>query len=63
MSDDRMMTIQEVADYLRFSPHLVRSYIRRKYLKGTKVGVGKNCGWRVYRDDMIAFVNRNNDNK
>jgi excisionase family DNA binding protein len=48
----RLLTIQEVADYLRNDPKSVRRLIKSKQLAAYKVG----RQWRVAEGDLRAFL-------
>lgn len=54
---DRPMTVKEAAEYLSLSPLQVRLYIKDKVLPAHKIGNGKAAHWRIWRQDLIAFVN------
>ena len=37
MSTDRLLTLMEVADLLRVSPHTIRAWVRKGRLKPTRI--------------------------
>ena len=53
MTKDRLLTIREVADYLRVSERSVLRYIEAGRLKASKVG-----WWRVKQSDLDDFLKR-----
>ncbi len=48
----RLLTIQDVADFLRIDPKSVRRLVTSKRLAAYKVG----RQWRVAEDDLWAFL-------
>ena len=50
-----ILTVREVADYLRVSPDTVRRFLRQGMLPGQKIGPRQ---WRIRRDDVDAFWRR-----
>ena len=55
MDDERLMTVQEVADRLRVNPYTVRRWLREGALKGRLLG-GKRAGYRIAESDLRRFV-------
>jgi len=55
---DKLLTIKEVADYLRVSERSVLRYIEAGRLKAIKVGY-----WRVSEKELQDFIKRNSNNK
>lgn len=53
-STDQLLTVPEVADYLRVDPETVRRWLREGRIKG--VHLSRAAGWRVRRSDLDAFV-------
>lgn len=53
---DKLLTIKEVADYLRVSERSVLRYIEAGRLKAIKVGY-----WRVKESDLQYFINQNSN--
>lgn len=59
MSVERLLTLDEVADALRLSPHTIRSFVRQ----------GKLCPVRICRRllflpaDIEEFISTKHDNK
>lgn len=46
------MSIEEAAAELEVSPNTVRTYVRKRELRATKVG----RGWRITPDDLQQFL-------
>lgn len=63
MNQSKLLTIREAAEFLSFSPHMVREYCKKGTLKAHKVGEGKNTRWRIWEYDLIEFVNHNTRQK
>ncbi len=55
---DKLLTIKEVAKYLRVSERSVLRYIEAGRLKATKVGY-----WRIKERDLELFLKKNENNK
>jgi len=53
MTRDRLLTIREVADYLRVSERSILRYIEAGRLKASKVG-----WWRVKQSDLDDFLKK-----
>jgi excisionase family DNA binding protein len=53
---DKLLTIKEVAKYLRVSERSVLRYIEAGRLKATKVG-----WWRVKQSDLEVFLDKNSN--
>jgi len=53
---DKLLTIKEVAEYLRVSERSVLRYIEAGRLKAIKVG-----WWRVKESDLKKFLNKNSN--
>jgi len=49
--EDRLLTIEEVAEMLRVSPRSVNRYIESGRLKASKIGV-----WRIKQSDLDKFL-------
>ena len=49
--DDKLLTIEEVAEILRVSSRSVNRYIESGRLKASKLGV-----WRIKRSDLDRFL-------
>lgn len=63
---DKPMTTAEVAEYLSVNEWTVRLYINQGVLKAHKLGngtgkKGSKRRWRVWRSDLIEFINRNSN--
>ena len=66
MTENKPLTVAEAADFLSVNPWQVRHYISRGVLKAYKMGNGSNKKgsrrrWRIWKDDLIAFVNRDSN--
>jgi len=53
---DKLLTIKEVAKYLRVSERSVLRYIEAGRLKATKIGY-----WRISEKDLEGFIKRNSN--
>ena len=53
---DKLLTIKEVADYLRVSERSVLRYIEAGRLQAIKVGY-----WRVSEKDLAKFISENSN--
>ena len=51
-NDEELLTVQEVARYLRLNPHTIYDYIRAGKLKAVKFG----RSYRVVYRDLIEFI-------
>lgn len=51
---DKLLTIKEVAKYLRVSERSVTRYIEAGRLKAIKVGY-----WRIREKDLESFISKN----
>jgi len=52
-NDEELLTVQEVARYLRLNPLTIYDYIRAGNLKAVKFG----RSYRVVYRDLIEFIN------
>jgi len=52
LADDRVMTVEEVADYLRMTPDWVREMARTGKMPSFKLGRYR----RFYEADVIAWI-------
>jgi len=55
---DKLLTIKEVAKYLRVSERSVLRYIEAGRLRATKVGY-----WRIFQKDLDNFLKENMNKK
>lgn len=55
---DKLLTIKEVAKYLRVSERSVNRYIKAGRLKASKIGV-----WRIRQSDLEDFLNKTSNLK
>lgn len=56
--DDRLLTMQEAADYLRVSTRSIFRYIKDSRLKASKIG-----WWRIKQSDLEEFLNKSSNVK
>ena len=54
MSDQRLLTVREVAERLRSSPETVRRWLRQGKLRGFRPG-GTKLGYRVPESELQRF--------
>lgn len=54
MSNNRWLTVEEVAADLRVHIDTVRGWLRRGELEGTKIS--RRAGWRIRENDVEAFM-------
>jgi excisionase family DNA binding protein len=57
MTEQRLLTVREVADRLRSSPETVRRWLRQGKLRGFRPG-GTKLGYRVPEDELQGFIKR-----
>jgi excisionase family DNA binding protein len=55
VSEERLLTVPEVAERLRVNPESVRRWIRSGRLKGVLFG-GTKTGYRVAESDLKRFI-------
>jgi excisionase family DNA binding protein len=55
MTDQRLLTVREVAERLRSSPETVRRWLRQGKLHGFRPG-GTKLGYRVPEDELQRFL-------
>jgi len=53
MIKDKLLTIKEVAEFLRVSERSVNRYIEAGKLKASKIGQ-----WRISKQDLEEFLNK-----
>jgi len=63
LMEERPLTVQEAADFLSVKVLKVRQYINQGQLKAYKLGNGTNKKgsrrrWRIWKHDLVEFVNR-----
>ena len=54
MSDERWLTVAEVADVVQVHPETVREWLRTGKLRGTLLS--RRAGWRVREGDVQRFL-------
>ena len=57
MTEQRLLTVREVAERLRSSPETVRRWLRQGKLRGFRPG-GTKLGYRVPEDELQQFIRR-----
>ncbi|GAC1323947.1 MAG: hypothetical protein NVSMB2_21860 [Chloroflexota bacterium] len=55
MSEQRLLTVREVAERLRSSPETVRRWLRQGKLRGFQPG-GTKLGYRVPEEELQRFI-------
>jgi excisionase family DNA binding protein len=55
MASDRLLTVEEVADYLNVHRDTVYAMVRSGRLRGFQLG-GRKAGWRISETDLRHFV-------
>jgi excisionase family DNA binding protein len=55
MSEQRLLTVREVAERLRSSPETVRRWLRQGKLRGFRLG-GTKLGYRVTESELDRFL-------
>jgi excisionase family DNA binding protein len=55
MSEQRLLTVREVAARLRSSPETVRRWLRQGKLRGFRLG-GTKLGYRVTESELDRFL-------
>jgi excisionase family DNA binding protein len=51
---DQLLTVPEVAGYLRIGPESTRRWLREGKLRG--INLGRGSGWRIRRADLEVFI-------
>jgi excisionase family DNA binding protein len=54
MADDELLTVPEIAAWLKLHPETVRSWLRRGKLHGMRVS--DSMGWRVPASEVDRFI-------
>ncbi|MFZ3129733.1 MAG: helix-turn-helix domain-containing protein [Desulfosporosinus sp.] len=49
-----LMKVEEVAEYLKVNPEVVRRWLREKKLPGYKIGKE----WRIVKEDIDIMINK-----
>ncbi len=58
MTEDRLLTVPEVAERLRVSTYSVLNWLRAGRLVGYRPG-GRKAGWRIRSSDVDRFLEQN----
>lgn len=56
MSQDKLLTVEEVAERLSVNVDTVRRWIRNKEL--TAIELGRRAGYRITQTDLEEFINK-----
>ena len=54
---EKLLTTQEIADYLGLTQRTIYTYIQSGSLRAIKIG----REWRIKESELEAFINRGND--
>jgi excisionase family DNA binding protein len=57
MSEERLLTVREVAERIRTSPQTVRRWLQQGRLRGFRPG-GTKLGYRVREADLQRFLDQ-----
>jgi excisionase family DNA binding protein len=60
MSEERLLTVREVAERIRSSPQTVRRWLQQGRLRGFRPG-GTKLGYRVREADLQRFLTQSNE--
>ena len=55
VTEDRLLTVEQVADQVQVSQETVRRWLRTGRLRGVRPG-GSKIGWRVRSSDVDRFL-------
>jgi excisionase family DNA binding protein len=62
MSEQRLLTVREVAERIRSSPETVRRWLRQGKLRGFRPG-GTKLGYRVPESELQRFLSESNEGR
>jgi len=62
MSEERLLTVREVAQRIRSSPETVRRWLRQGRLRGFRPG-GTKLGYRVPESELERFLSQPNQSR
>jgi excisionase family DNA binding protein len=62
MSEQRLLTVREVAERIRASPETVRRWLRQGRLRGFRPG-GTKLGYRVPEGELQRFLTDSNEGR
>jgi excisionase family DNA binding protein len=57
MTEDRLLTVRQVAERLQVHPKTVSAWLREGRLPGLRLGMRGPAAWRVRERDLIQFLN------
>lgn len=55
MTEERLLTVREIADTLRVHENTVLAWLKRGTLRGFRVG-GTKSGWRIRESELRRFI-------
>jgi excisionase family DNA binding protein len=55
MAEERLLTVEEVAERLQVSEWTIRDWLRSGRLKGSRMG-GRKLGWRIRPAELDRFI-------
>lgn len=58
MAEDKLLTMQEAADFLRVSTRSIFRYIKDRRLRASNIG-----RWRIKQSDLEKFLNKSSNVK
>jgi excisionase family DNA binding protein len=54
--DDKVLTVEEVAERMRVNPETVRRWLRTKQLRGVRMNTGRGGGaYRILESELLRF--------
>lgn len=63
MARKQVLNSTEAAEFLNINPYTLRRYIREGKIKAHKLSKDKLKGkWRIWKSDLIKFLNEDNNN-
>jgi excisionase family DNA binding protein len=55
MTEERLLTVDQVADRLQVTPATVRDWLRAGKIRGMRIGATR-AGWRVRESEIQRFI-------
>ena len=55
MTDEQLLTVQQVAERLQVTEWTVREWLKAGRLRGFRLG-GRKSGWRIGASDLQRFI-------
>ncbi len=63
-ADKQAMTTNEASTFLNINPYTLRKYIREGKIEAHKLSKDKVKGkWRIWKSDLIKFLNSEEENE